>query len=443
MRNEPHPPLPRWMNGTTLGRHLAGMVAIGLCCLAASASGQTAAAPQPPADANAPLTLRQALALAGATHPNVVSRQAELAAQRDGLASARWQRYPGASVSSSLGASGERLLTGRVEVPRWNAGRLAAEIDAAGHRVAAAEAGASEAIRSIEDVVVAGFTELARTRDRIEAAEVSLAEHERLLALITRRVSSEISAQADLVLAQARLAQARVEMSQLEALAANARSALSQATGQVVRDVRVPAGLQLAPVSFETVVLAAMAVSPVLRRGQAEEAAADAGIAVLRAARYPQVVARLEQGFGGTGSTSDQRRLYVGMEFQTGAGFSVQAQIAAAQARRQALSANLDAARRDLIDRLRNDWTEAEALGQQIPSLEKLVEATRLMYESFSRQYVVGRKAWLEVLNAQREASQAKSQLADARWGQARAVMRLELASGRQGLVTDNPELKK
>jgi len=277
------PWLPHKSRGA-LCRQMAAVCLVVLGVLVEPALAQTAPTLSPAPDVPAPLTLRQALQSAGRTHPNVISRQAELAAQRDGLESARWQRYPGASVSSSIGASGERLLTGRLEVPLWNAGRLAAEIDAAGHRVAAAEAGAHEAVRTIEDVVVAGFTELARTRDRIEAAEVSLAEHERLLALITRRVSSEVSAQADLVLAQARLSQARVERSQLDALAANARSALSQATGQVVRDVLVPSGLRLLPVSFETVAQAAMSASPNLRRGLAEEAAADAGIAALRAA---------------------------------------------------------------------------------------------------------------------------------------------------------------
>ncbi len=423
-------------------RVAAGMAAV-VACLAAAAGAWAQADAPAGTGANAPLTLLQALEAAQSSHPNVVSRQAELAAQKDALDAARWQRYPGITASSSVAADGNRVITGRVEVPVWNAGRLNAEIDAARHRMGAAEAGTGEAVRAIQDVVVTGFTELARTGDRIAAAQETMAEHERLLALIRRRVTSEISAEADLVLAQARLAQAKVERAQLDMLAANARSALTQATGREVRDVLVPTNVRLLPVSFETLALAAVAASPALRRSQAEEDAAEAGIAALRAARYPQVVARLEQGFGGTGSTSDQRRLYLGMEFQTGNGFSAQAQISAAQARKQALLATRDGQRRELLERLRTDWTDAQSLAVQIPSLEQLVVATRQMYESFSRQYVVGRKAWLELLNAQREASQAKSQLADARWGLTRAVLRLELATGRQGLVTTSLELPK
>ena len=405
-------------------------------------SGAHAQAPAGP-DRAPPLTLVDALASARSAHPSVVSRRAELAAQRDGLDAARWQRYPGFSAATSVNDRGDHVVTGRVEIPLWNAGRLAAEIDAARHRVSGSEAGEEEAVRTIQDVVVSGFMELARTRDRIAAAEESLAEHRRLLALISRRVQSEISAEADLVLARARLAQAQVERSQLDMLAANARSALTQAVGQEVRDVLVPARVHMRPVSFDEVAQAAISRSPALRRAQAEEDAAEAGLTALRAARFPQVVARLEQGFGGAGGSSDQRRLYVGVEYQTGNGFSLQAQISAAQARRQALAANREVLRRELVDRLRNDWADAESLATQIPSLEQLVVATRQMYESFSRQYVVGRKAWLELLNAQREASQAQSQLADARWGYARAVLRLELASGRQSLVTASLEASR
>ena len=426
-------------------RCAAAGVAVALACLAAAGGARAQALAEQAAGqgAGAPLTLLQALSAAQTSHPNVVSRQAELAAQKDALDAARWQRWPGFTASSSAAADGTRLLTGRIEVPVWNAGRISAEIDAAQHRMGAAEASTDEAVRAIQDVVVTGFTELARTADRIAAAQENMAEHERLLALISRRVSSEISAEADLVLAQARLAQAKVERAQLDTLAANARSALTQATGREVRDVLVPAGVRMLPVSFDTLALAAVAASPALRRGQADEDAADAGIAALRASRYPQVVARLEQGFGGAGSTADQRKLYLGVEFQTGNGFSAQAQISAAQARKQALIASRDGQRRELLERLRTDWSDAQSLALQIPSLEQLVVATRQMYESFNRQYVVGRKAWLELLNAQREASQAKSQLADARWGLTRAVLRMELATGRQGLVTNSLELPK
>jgi adhesin transport system outer membrane protein len=42
-----------------------------------------------------------------------------------------------------------------------------------------------------------------------------------------------------------------------------------------------------------------------------------------------------------------------------------------------------------------------------------LVDATTSVIESYLRQYAVGKKSWLDVLNAQREATQARNTLVD------------------------------
>jgi adhesin transport system outer membrane protein len=42
-----------------------------------------------------------------------------------------------------------------------------------------------------------------------------------------------------------------------------------------------------------------------------------------------------------------------------------------------------------------------------------LVDATNSVIESYLRQYAVGKKSWLDVLNAQREATQARNTLVD------------------------------
>lgn len=56
--------------------------------------------------------------------------------------------------------------------------------------------------------------------------------------------------------------------------------------------------------------------------------------------------------------------------------------------------------------------------------------STVSVYDSFVRQYAVGRKGWNDVLNAQREVAQARFQLADVDSGALRARLRLELITG-------------
>ena len=95
-----------------------------------------------------------------------------------------------------------------------------------------------------------------------------------------------------------------------------------------------------------------------------------------------------------------------------------------------AVARQAEAARRDLIDSVSADWADYRSFAVQVRDLEKQVESTTSVFDSFVRQYAVGRKGWTDVLNAQREVAQARYQLADAVWGQFRAAVRLQIATG-------------
>jgi adhesin transport system outer membrane protein len=58
------------------------------------------------------------------------------------------------------------------------------------------------------------------------------------------------------------------------------------------------------------------------------------------------------------------------------------------------------------------------------------VRSTQQVYESCLRQFPVGRRTWLEVLLARRDATQAQYALSDARWTGFASILKLELATG-------------
>jgi hypothetical protein len=109
---------------------------------------------------------------------------------------------------------------------------------------------------------------------------------------------------------------------------------------------------------------------------------------------------------------------------------SVQASIREAQARKDALQLQIEATRRETIDAVSADWADLRSFSEQARDLQKQVESTTSVFDSFVRQYAIGRKGWNDVLNAQREVAQARFQLADATWGELRASMRLHLFTG-------------
>jgi adhesin transport system outer membrane protein len=374
------------------------------------------------------IQLNEALIIAATTHPSVAARRSDREAAGQRLEAAEWGRYPSLSAQSGSDQLGRRSTTTRIEQPLWTGGQITGRIDGAGAGVRGAEASVIESQQEIMTRVATAFTEFGRVRARQSAAASNVTEHERLAALIGRRVKSQVSPASDAVMAQARLAQARADLSQLEALEARARATLEQALDRKVGEIDLPAKRRLPFSSLTATTDAAVNFSPALRRLTASEEAAAAEVVVRRGATMPRVVARYDHTFGDSTLSGD--RIFVAMEYQLGAGLSSFASVREAEALRQATLLAREAARRDLVDAVSADWGDFEALGKQATDLQSQVESTTEVFDSFVRQYSVGRKTWIDVLNAQREASQARYALADAEWGSLRAAVRLQLATG-------------
>jgi adhesin transport system outer membrane protein len=74
--------------------------------------------------------------------------------------------------------------------------------------------------------------------------------------------------------------------------------------------------------------------------------------------------------------------------------------------------------------------TELDALGAQLAPARALLSGTTEVVESYLRQYQIGRKNWLDVLNAQREMTQALYNVADTEFGHQLAQLKLMLLTG-------------
>jgi adhesin transport system outer membrane protein len=62
--------------------------------------------------------------------------------------------------------------------------------------------------------------------------------------------------------------------------------------------------------------------------------------------------------------------------------------------------------------------------------LSNLSEMTRGVYESYVRQFEVGKRTWPEVLNARREATQAKYSLAESDWNSFISGIKVQIYTG-------------
>jgi adhesin transport system outer membrane protein len=90
----------------------------------------------------------------------------------------------------------------------------------------------------------------------------------------------------------------------------------------------------------------------------------------------------------------------------------------------------LETLERQLTSKVSTSLSELDALQAQIGPANALQAGTADIVESYLRQYQVGRKNWLDVLNAQREKTQALFSLADTRFGLQLAQLNLMILTG-------------
>lgn len=375
-------------------------------------------------------TLKQLLQEAALKHPSVMQARRQAQAAGFDVESAQWGRYP--TVSSQLRSDSNLTQSlAKVEQPLWTGGKLTSRIELSEANLRAAEAGILEAEFTALSQVATAFFEAKRLEQRLQSATLNVAEHERLVALIKRRSEAEISPPADTTLAQARLQQAISDRIQIKKQLDAALTTLAQWTVPLSGPLKPPADIVFQRPSASMLIERAMAHSAQRKRLLSQIDSAQAQIKVSKSQVYPTVLAGYQRTWGGdVPANYDRTKGYFALEFQSGAGLSARAGEQAAVSRKEATQQELETYERNLSAQVQAALSELEALEAQVTPSKALLEGTTEVVESYLRQYQVGRKNWLDVLNAQREKTQALYSDADTRFGYQLSKVRLMIMTG-------------
>lgn len=362
-------------------------------------------------------------------HPSVKLRQSEMRAATLDLQTARWGRFPSLSTEI-VAAKGADQSVARVQQPLWTGGRLTSQIALAEANVTASQATLSEAQQAIVLEAGQAFFESLRFNARLQAAQANEAEHRRLLDVIERRVKAEVSPSTDATQARARLQQAISERLQFERQLEALRSSLQQIVGAQVEQLKMPRSVVLADWPLDRLQEAAWTHSPQRARLQAQIEASQAQIDTAKSALMPQVNLGYDLKLGRRSQGEDRGRVFLGVSLQTGAGLSSLSAVETAVARQQASRDALEQHQRELAQSVRTSWNELGSLTAQLEPARSLLGAADEVVESYLRQFQVGRKTWLDVLNAQREKTNARYTLADIEAPLLLAKLRLMVLAG-------------
>lgn len=294
-----------------------------------------------------------------------------------------------------------------------------------------ASAAVSEAEQKILGVATTAFFEILRLESRLKAAVANEAEHVRLQQVIQRRAKSEISPKTDETQADARLSQATADRLQTQRLIEAARLALEQAMGRSrVGELAAPPAVSLTQWSESSLLEAALAYAPERKRLLMQVETAEAQIALARAQIMPTLVAGYQSQLGTLQVGQERSRAYLGLQFQSGAGLSSLSAVQVAIARKLAAQDAIEAHDRQLTQTVRSAWSESKTLAAQLEPVRALLGGSDEIVASYLRQFQVGRKNWLDVLNAQREKTQAYNSLADIEYPLLLSQVRLLIATG-------------
>jgi adhesin transport system outer membrane protein len=360
------------------------------------------------------LSVEQAMQHAIRTHPLIMSAEGQYRAAKSELAASRWSRFPTVGASAREKYFEQNQDVTNASMPIWMGGRINADIDLAKSNRDGALSGIAEAQQTVMLETVGLFFDYFKSEKKLEIATQNVDEHQRLYEIIERRVEAATSPDVDTMLAQARLQSARSAQIQAASVRDISKASLELTVGHVIDLVLVNNKPGPLSISLNDAVARGITVSPRIARIESEVKGFEANIKSAKSALYPQVSLGYEKRYNDPDKLRvDQEETFVSVQFQPGAGLAVASSISAAKQRKQSARDSLEAEKRELRRQIKKAWNEYTSVSFQLEPSKMLVDATTSVIESYLRQYAVGKKSWLDVLNAQREATQARNTLVD------------------------------
>jgi outer membrane protein, adhesin transport system len=339
------------------------------------------------------------------TYPSVRAAEASIRASEADIRAAKWLRYPSVSVEAApLDLTGDSNSTIAVEQPIWAGGRISATIERAEALTSVAEAQLDETARDIVVRLTNAYFEIARSIRREALLEESLKEHQRLVESMKRRVDQEVSPRSDLDLAQSRTAQIQQELSLTTAQRYAALQRFLELVGEPTFELgNVP---RYDPAvhhpAAEGAIAEAIACDPRRQRLAAEVEVAEADRRISEAQIFPQLSAQYAR------NEVIGDRVGLVLRAQTNGGLSSVSTAQAARLRARSSELQVGVAERELREAVILDLVENNAARNRIESSSLAAESAQAVTESFVRQFITGRRTWLDVMNAVREATTAR-----------------------------------
>lgn len=378
-------------------------------------------------------------------HPQIKLFEGRIRAAGYDVRGAKWLRFPSLSIEALATTRGSvnaardgTVLNAVVEQPIWAGGRINAAINRARAQLQVQQGLLDETARDLSLRVVQAYYDVAASARRIEILKDALQRHRDLADTIARRVEQQVSPKSDLDLARARAAQVEQQLAFAQAQRGAGLNTLVELTGDAspaLGDVP-PYDPALHHPPRDGAVEKALSCDPRSARLLAESLVARAEQRAAKASLLPQLVGQVSS------NEVLGERVGVALRAQTGNGLSQAAAAQGAAERVRASEQAIVSAQRELREALRLDFVNNGAARDRIGSASAAAASSLFVIDSYKRQFIAGRRTWLDVMNALQESTNTRLAIVESETTAQLTTARIALrtCAWAPRLQLDNPE---
>lgn len=300
--------------------------------------------------------------------------------------------------------------------------RQEARVRSAAHRVS----GTSEqiALRAVET-----YLEVVRRQELRALTQDNLAAHERVFDQIKMRSDSGVGRRADLEQAQARLALAQANLASADANLREANIQFQRVVGEMPRDVARPGIPDSVPTSEDDALSVAVNNHPLLNSAAADIDAAKAQTRAAESLLRPRVDLELgtswNNNLDGVRYKNNDAYAMLRLKYNLYNGGTDKARVAERRIQEMEATEIMNRTRRQVEESTRLSWNSLLTSSDRLPKLKAHADATEQTRDAYSKQFSIGQRTLLDLLDSENELYTARSNFVDGQFVEMFARYRL------------------
>ncbi len=269
----------------------------------------------------------------------------------------------------------------------------------------------------------------------LKYAQANLDAHLRISNDIGRRADSGLGARSDVRQVDGRLANAEASVLSAQNNLEDSRSAYLRLVGEQPSELRLPTiDTSLISADVDSAYVQANQRNPLLASARVSIDAARHEVNAEKGDYYPEFSLEgnrsLTDNYDQDDSSDDDWSVELVMRYNLYRGGRDQSEIRGRQAALETVEHDNDRVVRDVRDEIRLAWNARENLKRQIDYLESYVRAATDTRESYRKQFDIGRRTLLDLLDSESELFTSQQNLIRARFDLETANYRLLSATG-------------